>query len=284
MVGLIGPGEDFHAFTERLRTDRSLYYTDAEDLLDGYRVIAKRIDAELPRFFGRLPRLPYGVKEMPAFIAPASPTAYYYRGSMANGIPGYFVANTFRLDQRPKYEMVALTLHEAVPGHHLQISLAQEMEGVPEWRSTLSFTAFVEGWALYAERLGVEMGVYRTKDDNFGRLSYEMWRALRLVVDTGIHAKGWTRDQAVSYMLDNSALTRENVEREVDRYIAWPGQACAYKIGELKIRELRALAEHELGERFDLRAFHDMILGEGAIPLPLLEERAKAWTLSRKGK
>jgi prolyl oligopeptidase len=272
---------DFKAFTDHLRTDRRFYYTDAEDLLAGYRAIAKRIDAEMPRFFGRLPRLPYGVKEMPAFIAPASPTAYYYRGSMENGVPGYFVANTFLLDQRPKYEMVPLTLHEAVPGHHHQIALSQEMEGMPEWRTTLSFTAFVEGWGLYAERLGLEMGLYEDPHDDFGRLSYEMWRAMRLVVDTGIHAKGWTRDRAVEFMLQNSALTRQNVEREVDRYIAWPGQACAYKIGELKIRELRAAAERELGAKFDLRAFHDMILGEGAIPLPLLEARAKAWIKAR---
>jgi uncharacterized protein (DUF885 family) len=197
-------------------------------------------------------------------------------------VPGYFVANTFRLDQRPRYEMVPLTLHEAVPGHHHQIALAQEMEGVPEWRTTLSYTAFVEGWGLYAERLGIEMGLYEDPYDDFGRLSFEMWRALRLVVDTGIHAKGWTRERAIDFMLGNSALTRQNVEREVDRYIAWPGQACAYKIGELKIRELRATAERELGGRFDLRAFHDMILEEGAIPLPLLEERARAWIASRK--
>jgi uncharacterized protein (DUF885 family) len=274
---------DFKAFTEKLRTDPRFYCTSAEELLAGYRALAKRIDAEMPRFFGKLPRLPYGVKEMPAFIAPASPTAYYYRGSIENGVPGYFVANTFRLDQRPKYEMVPLTLHEAVPGHHHQIALSQEMEGMPEWRTTLSFTAFVEGWGLYAERLGIEMGLYNDPYDDFGRLSYEMWRAMRLVVDTGIHAKGWTRERAVEFMLANSALTRQNVEREVDRYIAWPGQACAYKIGELRIRELRALAERELGARFDLRAFHDMLLEEGAIPLPLLEERARVWTLSRKG-
>ncbi|HEX5137794.1 MAG TPA: DUF885 domain-containing protein [Planctomycetota bacterium] len=274
----------FKAFTEHLRTDRRFYYTDALDLIDGYRALAKRIDAELPRLFGRLPRLPYGVKEMPAFIAPASPTAYYYRGSIENGIPGYFVANTFRLDQRPRYEMVPLTLHEAVPGHHLQIALSQEMEGMPKWRTTLSFTAFVEGWGLYAERLGIEMGLYADPYDDFGRLSYEMWRAMRLVVDTGIHAKGWTRDRAIAYMLENSALTRQNVEREVDRYIAWPGQACAYKIGELKIRELREAAERELGAKFDIRAFHDMILAEGAIPLPLLEERAKAWIAACNGK
>jgi len=284
LIARTGFKGDFQAFTEHLRTDPAFYYTSAEDLLAGYRALAKRIDAELPRFFGKLPRLPYGVKEMPAFIAPASPTAYYYSGSMKNGVPGYFVANTFRLDQRPRYEMVPLTLHEAVPGHHLQIALAQEMEGVPEWRTERSYTAFVEGWALYAEGLGVEMGLYKDPYDDFGRLSYEMWRALRLVVDTGIHAKGWTRDRAIEYMLRNSALTRQNVEREVDRYIAWPGQACAYKIGQLKIRELRALAERELGDTFDIRAFHDMILAEGAIPLPLLEERAKAWIAARKGK
>ncbi|NUM89202.1 MAG: DUF885 domain-containing protein, partial [Bdellovibrionales bacterium] len=188
---------------------------------------------------------------------------------------------TFRLDQRPKYEMVPLTLHEAVPGHHHQIALSQELEGMPEWRTTLSFTAFVEGWGLYAERLGIEMGLYKDPYDDFGRLSYEMWRAMRLVVDTGIHAKGWARERAVEFMLGNSALTRQNVEREVDRYIAWPGQACAYKIGELKIRELRAAAERALEDRFDLRAFHDMLLEEGAIPLPLLEARAGAWIKAR---
>ncbi len=284
VIARIGFEGDFKAFTEHLRTNPRFYYTEAEDLLEGYRALAKRIDAEMPRLFGRLPRLPYGVKEMPSFIAPASPTAYYYRGSIENGVPGYFIANTFRLDQRPKYEMVPLTLHEAVPGHHHQIALSQEMERMPEWRTTCDYTAFVEGWGLYAERLGIDMGLYEDPYDDFGRLSYEMWRAMRLVVDSGIHAKGWTRDQAIEYMLSNSALTRQNVEREVDRYIAWPGQACAYKVGELKIRELRALAERELGDKFDIRAFHDMLLEEGAIPLPLLEERARAWNASRKGK
>jgi uncharacterized protein (DUF885 family) len=276
--------ELFRAFTDWLRADPRFYHGSAEDLLAGYRDIAKRVDALMPRLFGRLPRLPYGVKEMPAFIAPASPTAYYYRGSLKTGVAGYFVANTFRLDQRPRYEMVPLTLHEAVPGHHHQIALSQEMEGMPEWRTTLSYTGFVEGWGLYAERLGIEMGLYGDPYDDFGRLSFEMWRALRLVVDSGIHAKGWARDRAIEYMLAHSALSRQNVEREVDRYIAWPGQACAYKIGELKIRELRATAERDLGERFDVRAFHDMLLEEGAIPLPLLEERVKAWIASRRAK
>jgi uncharacterized protein (DUF885 family) len=273
--------DDFAKFTDFLRTDPQFYFTDKNDLLDGYRVICKRIDAHMPRLFGKLPRLSYGVREMPRFIAPASPTAYYYSGSLKNGIPGPFIANTFRLDQRPKYEMVALTLHEAVPGHHHQIALAQELDGLPEWRTTLGYTAFGEGWALYAERLGTEMkGLYATPYDHFGRLSYEMWRAMRLVVDTGIHAKGWPRTRAIEYMLANSALTKQNVAKEVDRYIAWPGQATAYKIGEMLIRRMRAKAEKELGAKFDLRAFHDTVLEEGSIPLPLLEERLNAWIAS----
>ncbi|MHC4938051.1 MAG: DUF885 domain-containing protein [Planctomycetota bacterium] len=270
--------DDFAKFVEFLRTDKRFYFTDKNDLLAGYRDISKRIDAQMPQLFGKLPRLSYGVREMPKFIAPASPTAYYYSGSLKTGVPGYFVANTFALDQRPKYEMVALTLHEAVPGHHHQIALAQELEGLPEWRTTLGYTAFGEGWALYAERLGMEMkDVYRTPYDHFGRLSYEMWRAMRLVVDTGLHAKDWSRQQAVDFMLANSALTRQNIEKEVDRYIAWPGQATAYKIGEMLIRRLRAKAEKELGKKFDVRAFHDTVLEEGSIPLPLLERRVEAW-------
>jgi len=274
--------DDFAKFVNFLRTDPRFYFTDKRDLLAGYRDIAKRIDANMPLLFGQLPRLPYGVKEMPGFIAAASPTAYYYSGSLKTGKPGYFVANTFNLDQRPKYEMVALTLHEAVPGHHHQISLAQEAEGVHEWRTTLSYTAFGEGWALYAERLGEEMkDVYRTPYDRFGRLSYEMWRAMRLVVDTGIHAKQWKRQRAIDFMLANSALTEVNIAREVDRYIAWPGQATAYKIGELWIRRLRTEAEKELGDAFDLRAFHDTLLAVGSVPLPLLERRIHAWIKER---
>ncbi len=270
--------DNFADFLHFLRTDPQFYFTDKNELLDGYRAICKRIDAHLPRLFGKLPRLPYGVREMPGFIAASSPTAYYYSGNLKNGIPGYFVANTFRLDSRPKYEMVALTLHEAVPGHHLQISLAQELEGLPEWRSTLGYTAFGEGWALYAERLGMEMkGLYATPYDQFGRLSYEMWRAMRLVVDTGIHSRDWSRQRAVDYMLANSALTEQNVRKEVDRYIAWPGQATAYKMGEMSIRDMRGEAETKLGDKFDLRAFHDMVLEEGSIPLPLLLDRFTKW-------
>ena len=275
--------DDFARFANFLRTDPRFFFTDKNDLLAGYRDIAKRIDANMPLLFGRLPRLPYGVKEMPGFIAAASPTAYYYSGSLKTGKPGYFVANTFNLAQRPKYEMVALTLHEAVPGHHHQIALAQEATGIHEWRTTLSYTAFGEGWALYAERLGMEMrDIYRTPYDHFGRLSYEMWRAMRLVVDTGIHAKKWTRQRAIDYMLANSALTEVNVAREVDRYIAWPGQATAYKIGELWIRRLRTEAERDLGDKFDLRSFHDTILEAGSVPLGLLEQRIRAWVEARR--
>ena len=272
----------FAAFVAHLRTDARFYHTTAEGLVAGYRDIAKRIDAELPRLFGRLPRLPYGVKEMDAAIAPSNTTARYHPGSPELGRPGWFVANTYRLDQRPKYEMIPLTLHEAVPGHHLQIALAQELEGMHRWRRLAHHTAFVEGWALYAERLGLDMGggergLYADPYDDFGRLSYEMWRALRLVVDTGIHAKGWTRERAVDLMLANSALTELNVRREVDRYVAWPGQATAYKIGEIEIRRVRAQAEARLGDRFDLRAFHDALLANGPLPLGVLRAEMDRW-------
>lgn len=282
--------ELFRAFTEYLRTDERFYFDTAEELLAAYRDIAKRIDAEMPRLFRKLPRLPYGVREMPSFMAPEAPTAYYYPGSPVNGVAGFFVANTYALDQRPRYEMMALTLHEAVPGHHHQIAIAQELAdggaGLHEWRTTLGYTGFVEGWALYAERLGLEMGdgeygLYADPYDDFGRLSYEMWRAMRLVVDTGIHAKGWTRQQAIDYMLANSGLSQTNIEREVDRYIGWPGQATAYKIGELHIRALRARAEETLGDKFDIRGFNDAVIENGAVPLEVLTEQIGAWVESQ---
>lgn len=278
----------FEAFTDYLRTDSRFYYDDPDDLLNGYRAISKIIDAEMPKLFARLPRLPYGVREMPAFIARSSPTAYYYPGSLENGVAGFFVANTYRLDSRPKYEMIALTLHEASPGHHHDSALRQELaeKGLPKWREERWYTVFGEGWALYAERLGLEMGegefgLYEDPYDDFGRLSYEMWRAMRLVVDTGLHAKGWSRERAIRYMLDNSALTQTNIEREVDRYIAWPGQAVAYKTGEIEIRNLRAAAETALGEHFDIRGFHDMILSQGGIPIPALRDMAYGWITTR---
>jgi len=272
----------FAAFVKYLRTDKQFYYTEPQDLLTGYRSMAKMIDGYLPKLFRVLPSLPYGVKPLPAFSAESAPTAYYYPGSFETGRAGNFMANLSLLDQRPKYEMLALTLHEAVPGHHLQIALAQEIKNQHPIRKTMGFTGFVEGWALYAEKLGLEMGdgpngLFSDPYDNFGRLSFEMWRAMRLVVDTGMHAKGWTRDQAVEFMRTNSALAEHNIEAEINRYIGWPGQATGYKIGELKILELRARAEQALGDDFDIRAFHEELLGAGPIPLPVLEEKISRW-------
>ena len=277
----------FTAFVNYLRTDSRFYYTSADAMLRDYSHIAKAMDAVLPELFGKLPRLPYGIKPMPDYIAESAPTAYYYQGSVKNGVSGTFIVNTSQLKERPKYEMKALTYHESVPGHHLQIALSQELEeaGLHKWRELVHYTVFIEGWGLYSERLGLEVGgeqgatrgFYEDPYDDFGRLSFEMWRALRLVVDTGIHAFGWTRQRAIDTMLQNSALTQKNVENEVDRYIAWPGQAVAYKTGELRIRALRARAEKELGDQFDIRSFHDAILEVGAIPLSVLEKRVNDW-------
>lgn len=264
-------------FIAYLRTDPRFYCKSAPELLSGYRDICKRIDAKLPEFFGVLPRQPYGVREIPRFMAPSQTTAYYQFGSMKAGLPGWFYANTYALDQRPTYEMSPLSLHEAVPGHHLQIALADEVEGIREFRRSLDSTAFVEGWALYAERLGIPMGLYEDPYANFGRLLYEMWRACRLVVDTGIHAMGMSRPKAIDFMATNTALSMLNIEREVDRYIAWPGQATGYKIGELEIRRIRAECEAKLGAKFDLRAFHDHLLGAGPLPLDILATRMSAW-------
>ena len=280
------------SFLAYLRGNPRFTASSAEDLLDRYRAFAKRVDAELPKLFGTLPRLPYGVRAMPEFIAPTSPTAYYFQGSMATGVAGYFVANTHNLAERPTYEIMPLTLHEASPGHHLQTAIAREASGVHRWRRERWYTSYGEGWALYAERLGLEMsprpgakhtdrGIFDDPYDDFGRLTYEMWRAMRLVVDTGIHTMGWSRDRAIAYMLANSGLSRENVEREVDRYIAWPGQATAYKIGEIEIRGLRARAERALGGGFDVRAFHDMLLSEGSVPLDVLSEMTDRWIAAR---
>ncbi len=276
----------FTAFVAYLRTDPRFYHTSAESLLSGYRDICKRIDAKLPEYFGVLPRLPYGVREIPRFMAPSQTTAYYQFGSMKAGLPGWFYANTYALDQRPTYEMIPLSLHEAAPGHHLQISIADEIDGVREFRRDIDATAFVEGWALYAERLGISMGLYENPYDDFGRLLYEMWRACRLVVDTGMHAFGMSRADAITFMQRNTALSQLNIEREIDRYIGWPGQACGYKIGELEIRRIRATCEKRLGAHFDLRTFHDHLLGAGALPLNVLRTRMDAWCdalLSQEG-
>jgi uncharacterized protein (DUF885 family) len=270
------------AFMQFLRTDKQFFYSDTTSLLQGYRDIAKRADPGLIRLFGKLPRLPYGVIATPSFMERSAPTAYYYSGSLAAARPGFFYANTYDLKSRPKWEMEALTLHEAVPGHHLQISLAQEMEEGPEFRKHDGYTAYVEGWGLYAESLGEEMGFYRDPYSKFGQLTYEMWRAIRLVVDTGIHQFGWSRDSAISYFRANAAKTEHDIAVEVDRYIVWPGQAVAYKLGELKIKELRRYASETLGARFDIRAFHDTVLGSGAVPLDVLERIVKEW-VAREG-
>ena len=271
----------FHDFTEFLRTDPRFYYDKAEDLVNGYRIIAKKADPQLAHLFGKLPRLPYGVTPIPEFKAPSQTTAYYDPGSFVAGRPGYMFANTYKLESRPKWEMEALTLHEAVPGHHIQVSLAQELQGLPEFRKNSSYTAFVEGWGLYAESLGEEMGFYKDPYSKFGQLTYEMWRAVRLVVDTGLHSMGWTRDQAINFFRENAAKTDQDIIVEVDRYIVWPGQALGYKMGQLKIQELRTKAERQLGPRFDIRQFHDVVLGHGAVPLDLLEQQVNAWVQMR---
>jgi uncharacterized protein (DUF885 family) len=278
-TGFKGSFEEFLVF---LRTDPRFFYDKPEDLLAGYRDIAKRADPELVKLFGKLPRQPYGVIPVPAYAEKSQTTAYYEQGSLEAGRPGYFNANTYDLKSRPKWEMEALTLHEAVPGHHLQLAIAQELEGVPEWRKYDDYTAFVEGWGLYAESLGTEMGFYQDPYAKFGQLTYEMWRAVRLVVDTGMHSKGWTRQQAIDYFKANAGKAEHDIVVEIDRYIVWPGQALAYKIGELKIKELRAYAQKELGDRFDVRAFHDQVLGNGSVPLDLLEANVKTWVASQK--
>ena len=270
----------FDEFLTFLRTSPEFYFDTEDELLDAYRAICKRADAQLPKFFGRLPRLPYGVKAIPDYQAPASPTAYYYSGSQRAGRSGYFMANTYKLESRPKYEMEALSVHEAVPGHHLQISLAHELENIPMFRRYGGYTAFIEGWGLYSEKLAEEMGFYDDPYSKFGQLTYEMWRACRLVVDTGMHALGWTRDEAIDYMSDNTAKTGNDIKVEIDRYIAWPGQALAYKIGELRIRELRKRAEEEMGANFNIRDFHDVVLGDGAVPLDILERHVEKYIRS----
>jgi len=270
----------FAEFVQFLRTDPRFYWTSADDLIHASRELMKRIDPELTKLFGTLPRLPYGVAPIPSYSERSQTTAYYQPGSPLAHRAGTYFVNTYNLPARPKWEMEALSLHEAVPGHHLQIALAQELEGVPEFRRFGGYTAFVEGWGLYSESLGEELGLYTDPYSRFGQLTYEMWRAIRLVIDTGIHTMGWTREQAIDYFKANTAKTEHDITVEVDRYIVWPGQALAYKIGELKIKELRAYAARTLGDRFDVRAFHDHVLGAGAVPLDVLDARIHAWVAS----
>jgi len=267
----------FEDFTTFLRTDPQFYAQTPEDLLEKASEMAKRLDSILPRYFSVLPRLPYGVEAVPASIAPGYTTGRYSSGDLRDGIAGTYWVNTYALDQRPLYELPALSAHEAVPGHHIQIALAQELENVPEFRKTYYATAFGEGWGLYSEKLAGEAGFYRTPYERFGQLSYEMWRACRLVADTGLHAFGWSRQEAETCFIDNTALAPLNIETEVTRYIGWPGQALGYKVGELKILELRAAAKDALGDDFDIRAFHDHLLGAGSMPMDALEARMMAW-------
>jgi uncharacterized protein (DUF885 family) len=284
VIASIGFKGSFHGFTEFLRTDSRFFYDQPQDLVNGYRIVTKKIDPELAHLFGKLPRLPYGVCVIPEFKAPSQTTAYYQQGAPSAGRPGCYFVNTYSLHARPKWEMEALSLHESVPGHHLQISLAQELENVPEFRKHLGYSAFVEGWALYCESLGEELGLYKDPYSKFGQLSYEMWRALRLVVDTGMHSMGWTRDQAIQLFKDHTGKTDQDIIVEVDRYIVWPGQALAYKLGQLKIRQLRTEAERKLGAKFDIRKFHDALLENGAVPLNVLEAHMKRWTEEQAGR
>jgi uncharacterized protein (DUF885 family) len=273
---------DLAAFFKFLRSDKQFYYKTGDELLAAYRVLAKRIDPELVKLFGRLPRMPYGVAPVPELEAPNQTTAYYRSPAEDGSRAGYFYANLYKPETRPKWEMAALTVHEAVPGHHFQIALAQELGELPKFRRLGGYTAYIEGWGLYSESLGDELGVYDDPYSKFGQLTYEMWRAVRLVVDTGIHHKGWTRQQAIDFFKANAAKTENDIAVEVDRYISWPGQALAYKIGQLKIKELRERSKQALGDKFDVRRFHDEVLGKGALPLDVLEANIDRWIAAER--
>ncbi len=268
---------DFADFLHFLRTDPQFYYEDPDELYEAYLATCKRIDPELVKLFGKLPRMPYGLRPIPDNVAPDTTTAYYNRPAADGSRAGYYYVNLYRPEVRPKYEIEVLSVHEAMPGHHLQIALAQELEDLPNFRRYSGFTAFIEGWGLYSEALGYDLGLYKDPYSKFGALTYEMWRAVRLVVDTGMHYKGWTRQQAIDFFKDNAAKTELDIINEIDRYLIMPGQALAYKIGQLKMLGLRQKAEQTLGDKFDIRAFHDELLGAGALPLEVLETRMNRW-------
>ncbi|MDG2224146.1 MAG: DUF885 domain-containing protein, partial [Rubripirellula sp.] len=273
----VGFEGDLSAFLKYLRTDPKFYPKTADELLKEVAVILKKADGRLPELFGRLPRIPYGIREIPAYIAPQTTSAYYWPPATDGSRAGFYYINTYNLSSRPLYQLESLSMHEAVPGHHLQLALQAELTDLHPMSRESNFTAFIEGWALYSERLGKEIGFYKDPYQDFGRLSMEAWRASRLVVDTGIHWMGWSREKAIEYMKNNTALSEHNCVAEIDRYIGWPGQSLAYKTGELAISRMRREAEQRLGERFDIRAFHDKVLEAGSIPLPLLQSRVEEW-------
>jgi len=268
----IGFSGSIREFADYVKEKKELYPKNSQEILDGYRAILTQMDNRLPDFFGRLPKAEYGLKEIEKYREQSAPAAYYYPPPRDFSRPGYFYANTYRPEQRPGFIMEALAYHEAVPGHHLQIAIMQELQDLPDLRKYDGSTAFIEGWALYAEKLAGEMGFYQDDFSEYGRLNFEIWRAVRLVVDTGLHYYKWGRDEAIKYCMENSGEDEHEIAVEVDRYIAMPGQALAYKIGELKILELREKAKYLLGSRFDIKAFHDRLLENGALPLYILED------------